>query len=158
MGMSQLLPERRSRLAPDRWEPLSELEQISDRMRRMLDQTFGGLSWASATEAGGWSPLVDIEEADDGYVVEAELPGVQREDISIELVGNELSISGEVKERERKGTLRRQTRRTGRFEYRVGLPDHVDAEKVEASLKDGVLIVRVPKSERAQRRKIELKA
>jgi HSP20 family protein len=156
--VSQLLPERRSRLAPDRWEPLSELEQISERMRRMLDQTFGGLGWGSAMEAGGWSPLVDIEEADDGYVVEAELPGVQREDISIELVGNELSISGEVKDRERKGTLRRQTRRTGRFEYRVGLPDHVDAEKVEAKLKDGVLNVRVPKSERAQRRKIELKA
>jgi HSP20 family protein len=154
--MSQLVPERRSRLAPERWEPLSDLEQITERMRRMLDETFGGLGWAAPPGAGGWSPPVDIEETDDAYVVEAELPGVKREDVTIELVGNELAITGEAKHRERKGALRRQTRRTGRFEYRVGLPEHVDPEKVEANLNEGVLRVRVPKSERATRRKIEV--
>ena len=156
--MSQLLPERRSRLAPDRWEPLSDLEQVTERMRRMLDQTFGAFGWPSAAEVGAWSPLVDIEEEDDSYVVDAELPGVKREDVNIEFVGNELTITGEVQERERKGALRRQARRTGRFDYRVSLPVHVDAEKIEANLKDGVLTVRVPKSERAQRRKIEVKS
>ncbi|MGB2875306.1 MAG: Hsp20/alpha crystallin family protein [Gaiellaceae bacterium] len=155
--MSQLLPERRSRLAPDRWEPLSELEQMTDRMRRMLDQSFGGLGFPSSTEGRGWSPLVDVEETDDGYVVEAELPGVKRDDVNIELVGSELLITGEIKQRERKGVLRRQTRRTGRFDYRVILPDRVDAEKIEAKLDDGVLTVRVPKAEHAQRRKIEVK-
>jgi HSP20 family protein len=156
--MSQLLPERRSRLAPERWEPLSEFEQVTERMRRMLEQTFGGFGWPSTGEAAAWSPLVDIEETDDAYVVEAELPGVRREDVNIELVGSELSITGEIKERERKGALRRQTRRTGRFDYRVGLPDHVDGENIEASLSDGVLTVRTPKSERAQRRKIEVRS
>ena len=156
--MSQLLPERRSRLGPDRWEPLGELEQMTERMRRMLDQTFGGLAWPSPVETGGWSPSVDIEETDDAYVVEAELPRVKAKDVSNELVGNELAITGELKDRERKGALRRQTRRTGRFEYRVALPDHVDADKIEARLNDGVLAVRAPKSERAQRRKIELKS
>jgi HSP20 family protein len=158
--MSQLLPERRSRLAPERWqpEPLSEFEQVTERMRRMLEQTFGGFGWPSTGEAAAWSPLVDIEETDDAYVVEAELPGVRREDVNIELVGSELSITGEIKERERKGALRRQTRRTGRFDYRVGLPDHVDGENIEASLSDGVLTVRAPKSERAQRRKIEVRS
>jgi HSP20 family protein len=125
-------------------------------MRRMLEQTFGGFEWPSLREAAGWSPLVDIEETDETYVVEAELPGVKREDVDIELVGNELTITGEVKERERKGALRRQARRTGRFDYRVSLPDKVDAKKIEASLADGVLTVRVPKSERAERRKIEI--
>jgi HSP20 family protein len=156
--MSQLLPERRSRLATERWEPFSELEQVTERMRRMLDQSFGGLAPSFVTEQGGWSPLVDIEEADDAYVVEAELPGVKEKDVNIELIGNELAIAGETKERERKGVLRRQTRRTGRFEYRVTLPDHLDAEKIDAKLADGVLTVRVPKSERAQRRKIEVKS
>ena len=113
--MSQLLPDRRSRLAPEGWEPLSELEQVTQRMRRMLDQTFGDFGWPSPAEARGWSPLVDIEEADDAYVVEAELPGIKREDVNIELVGNELTITGEVRRRERKGALRRQTRHTGRF-------------------------------------------
>jgi HSP20 family protein len=156
--MSQLLPERRSRFAPERWEPLGELEQVTDRMRRMLEQTFGGFGWPSQAEVGAWSPLVDIEETDDAYVVEADLPGVKREDVNIELIGNELAIAGEVEQRQRKGALRRQTRRTGRFDYRVSLPDHVDSDKIEASLIDGVLTVRAPKSERAQRRKIEVKS
>jgi HSP20 family protein len=156
--MSQLLPEERSRLAPEQWEPLSELEQVTERMRRMLDQTFGSFGWPSPAAARGWSPLVDIEEADDAYVVEAELPGVKRDDVNIELVGNELTITGEVKQREHKGALRRQTRRTGRFAYRVGLPAQVEADNIEASLSDGVLTVRVPKAERAQRKKIEVKS
>jgi len=156
--MSQLLPEQRSRLAPEGWQPLSELEQVTERMRRMLDQTFGSFDWPSPAEARGWSPLVDIEEADDAYIVEAELSGVKREDVNIELVGNEITITGEVKQREHKGALRRQTRRTGRFAYRVGLPAQVGAENIEAKLSDGVLTVRVPKAERAKRKKIEVKS
>ena len=156
--MSQGVPERRSMSTPERWEPLSELEQVTQRMRRMLDQTFGGFTFAAPliSEPDGWVPRVDIEEQDGAYVVEAELPGVKREDVNIELVRNELSITGEVKEQKREGTLRRHMRRTGRFEYRVTLPDPVDAEKIEARLDNGVLTVRVPKSERAERRKIEI--
>jgi HSP20 family protein len=154
-----MLPERRSRLAPERWEPLSELEQVSERMRRLLDQTFGGVGWPSAfSESGAWSPPVDIEETDDAYVLEAELPGVKRDDVEIEHVGNELTIKGEIAERERQGTLRRRTRRTGRYEYRVTLPDQVDGNKIDANLKDGVLMVRAPKSQKAQRRRIEVKS
>jgi HSP20 family protein len=158
--MSQLLPERRSASTPERWEPLSELEQMTERMRRMLDESFGGFGLSSPRlmEETSWSPMVDIEERDDAYVIEAELPGVKRQDVNIELVGNELAITGEIKERERKGAVRRRTRRTGRFEYRVTLPNQVDAEKIEAGLDQGVLTVRVPKSEREQRRKIEIKS
>lgn len=156
--MSQTLPERRSTTQAERWEPLTEIDQVTDRMRRLLEQTFGGFGWASPlTERVGWSPAVDLEETDDAFVVEAELPGIKREDVNVELVGNELSITGEVREQERTGTLRRKTRRTGRFDYRLGLPSHVDPEKVDASLSDGVLKVRVAKSERAQRKRIEVK-
>ena len=101
---------------------------------------------------------MDIEEQDEAFLVEAELPGVRREDDSIELVGNELSITGEIKDKERKGILRRRTRRTGRFEYRVTLPGEADAERVDASLHDGVLTVRIPKPERNRPRRIEVKA
>jgi len=156
-GMSQVLPERRSRSGQAQWEPLSEFEQINERMRRLLEQTFGGFGLPSSTQTGGWSPLVDIEESDDAYVVEAELPGVKKDDVNIEFVGNELIVTGEIKERERNGALRHKTRRTGRFDYRVVLPEHVDSDKIDASLSDGVLTVRVPKSEHAQRRKIEIK-
>jgi HSP20 family protein len=156
--MSNVLRERRSSGGLQRWEPFSELEQVNERMRRLLEQTLGQFGAPLSAEAGAWSPLVDIEETDDFYVVEAELPGVKREDAHIELVGNELTITGEIKERERKGVVRRQTRRTGRFDYRVTLPDQVDGDNVDANLKDGVLTLRVPKAERAQRRRIELKS
>jgi HSP20 family protein len=143
---------------PERWEPWSDLEHAAENVRRLFDQTFG-FSWPPPqSETGAWSPLVDIEETDDAYVVEAELPGVKREDVTIDLLGNELTITGEIAERERIGTLRRQARRTGRFEYRVTLPDQVDADKIGANLAEGVLTIRVPKSERPQRRRIEVKS
>lgn len=66
---------------------------------------------------------------------------MKREKVNIELVGNELSITGVIKGRERTGTVRRSSRRTGRFDYRVGLPDHVDEDKIEANLAEGVLTI-----------------
>jgi HSP20 family protein len=151
------LLERRSSLAPERWEPFLELDQMVDRLRRMLDETFAAVGLRAAPAAGAvWSPLVDLEETDDAYVVEVELPGVRREDVRVEMVGNELVVTGEVKERERKGVLRRQTRRRGRFEYRVSLSDEVQRDRVEASLADGVLTVRLPKAEQAPRREIPI--
>ena len=153
--MSQALQERRPRDTSERAQPLTEVE----RLRRMLDQTFGSFGLSSlVTESVGWSPPVDIEEQDNAYVIEAELPGVQKDDVNIELVSNELMITGEIKEREREGILRKRTRRIGRFEYRVRLPEQVDGDNIEASLKDGVLSVRVPKREQAERRRIQVKS
>jgi HSP20 family protein len=154
--MSQTSAEQRRALVPERWEPSGELEQFNDRMRRMLEQTFAGFSGTADGVKHGWSPLVDIEEQDDAYVLEADLPGVHREDVKVEQVGSELVISGEFKERERKGILRKQTRRVGRFGYRISLPEQVASDNIEAKLKDGVLTVRVPKAQRAQRREVEI--
>jgi HSP20 family protein len=153
--MSQLIPARRSGQAA---EPAREFEQVADRLRRMLDQTFGLGSPALLAETAAWTPLVDIEEQENAYVLEADLPGVRREDVDIEVVGNELTISGEIKEPERQGVIRRRMRAVGRFEYRVRLPEQVNSDQIEATLSDGVLRVRVPKSEQAQRRRVEVKA
>src|SRR5690242_4624839 len=100
--MSQLLPERRRSAGLGLWEPFNELEQVSGRMRRVLDQTLGGVGF-DPSASRGWPRLVDLEEADDSNVIEAEPPGVKREDITIELVGNELEIRGDCKKRGRKG-------------------------------------------------------
>jgi HSP20 family protein len=155
--MSQVLPERQAQGAEGEQRRQNEIELLNERIRRILDQTFTGLGLPSPlSEATGWAPPVDIEERDDAYVFQAELPGVEREDVNIELVGNELQISGEIKEREREGILRKRTRKVGQFEYRVVLPDQVDAERVDAKLNDGVLTVHVPKANRAQRRRIEV--
>jgi HSP20 family protein len=153
--MSQALQERRTKDTSERAQPLSDFE----RLRRMLDQTFGSFGLpALATESVGWAPPVDIEEQDDAYVIEAEVPGVKKDDVNIELISNELMVTGEIKEREREGILRKRTRRIGRFEYRVRLPEQVDPDNVEAKLKDGVLSVRVPKHEQAERRRIQVKS
>ena len=153
--MSQSLAERRSPATTERWEPFGEPEQLNERMRRMLEQTFGGLV---PLDREGWAPLVDIEEQDDAYVLEVEVPGVKREDVKVEQIGNEVAISGEIKEQERKGIVRRKARRVGRFAYRVMLAERVEHEQIQAKLNDGVLTVRVPKSQRAQRRRVEITA
>ena len=156
--MSQVLPERRSEGETQRYEAGSDLEQVSERLRRMLDQTFVGFALPSlVTAMAAWSPPVDIEEHDDAYVVEAELPGIDRKDVNIELVGNELTITGEIKERERNGVVRRRTRKVGRFDFRVALPEQVDPDGIEAKLDEGVLTVRIPKAQQAQRRQVEIK-
>jgi HSP20 family protein len=152
--MSQVLPERSSR-APDRFQPSGVVDPL-ERVRSLLDQTLGEEIASMLTEVRAFSPPVDIEETDDAYVIEADLPGVKREDIDIELEGNELQVSGEIKQRE--GKFRRRTRRVGRFELRVALPDGVDGGAVDAKLDHGVLTMRVPKAEKAQRRKIDVKA
>jgi hypothetical protein len=94
-------------------------------------------------------------ETKDAYVVEAELPGVRRDDVQVEASDGVLSITGEFKERERTGILRRRTGRTGRFEFRTTLPTVVDSEGITASLHEGVLTVKVPKAEQAKPRRVE---
>ena len=148
------LPTRREERSPARWDPFRELEEMHERMGRLLEGNLGDLGGLGE---GAWSPLVDIEETDDAWIVEADLPGVKRGDVEVELRDGELAISGELKERERRGLLRRRTRRTGRFDYRVTLPGEFDADAIDASLEHGVLTVRVPKPQRAQPRRIEIK-
>jgi HSP20 family protein len=101
---------------------------------------------------------VDIEETEDAWIVEAEVPGAKSEDVNVEVRDSEVAITGDIKERERKGILRRKTRRVGRFEFRVTLPGKTDPDKVEAQLDDGVLTLRIPKPEVARPRHIEVRS
>jgi HSP20 family protein len=150
-----LLPTRREERAVERWEPFSELDDVRRQMNRVSDEF---MNRTPLTPRGGaWSPRVDIEETEDAWIVEADVPGAKRDDITVELQGDELAVHGEIKERERVGILRRRTRRTGRFDYRVRLSGDIDDEGLEANLDGGVLTVRVPKRERTRRRRIEVK-
>ena len=147
----------RGRTTPEFWqEPFRELENLWERMGQVFDP-----GWATAglvmPRAAGWQPMVDIEETEDSYVFEADLPGVKRDDIKVELRDRELWITGEIKEKERTGVLRRQTRRTGSFSYRATLPAEIDSDKIEANFDNGVLTVQVRKAKKAKARQIEVK-
>jgi HSP20 family protein len=137
-----------------RSDPFREMEDLQDRMGQLMDGLFGLVPATIAARL----PLApaDIEETDDAYVVELDLPGVQPGDIDIEVRENELRVSGEIKERERKGILRRQMRRVGQFEHVVALPGEVDPDKVEARLSDGVLTVRLNKNQVRKSRHVEV--
>lgn len=87
-----------------------------------------------------------------------ELPGVSRDDIGVELTGQELAITGEYKNTETEGRALARARRAGHFEYRVLLPGQADADKITASLADGVLTVTIPKAETDKPRRIEITA
>ncbi|ALO92368.1 Heat shock protein [Streptomyces hygroscopicus subsp. limoneus] len=133
-------------------EPLAaEFDDMFERMNRFMEAA--APRWS---ETIAWAPLADLRETDEAYVVECELPGLKREDIDVEVGEHDLCITGELKEREREGLLRRATRRTGRFEYRTLLPAEVNAEQVSAQLTDGILTVTVPKAQAAKPRHIEI--
>jgi HSP20 family protein len=134
-----------------RWDPFRELDQLYDRMNQIWD---AGAGSNQAVER--WVPLADVEETDDAYIVDVELPGVDEADVDIEVNGREVAVTGELKERERKGILRRRTRRVGEFQFSVILPGDIDPENVDAQLDNGVLTVTVPKSQRAKPRRISI--
>ncbi|MEA2363858.1 MAG: hypothetical protein QOD71_3003 [Thermoleophilaceae bacterium] len=133
--------------------PFRELDDLHSRMEQLM----AGI-WSDMPDGGLpiWAPPVDIEETEDAWIVEANLPGVDKKDVNIEVRESEVVVSGEIKERERKGILRRRTRPVGRFEYRVTLPGQTDPENVEARLDDGVLRIQIPKPEQARPHRVEV--
>jgi HSP20 family protein len=100
---------------------------------------------------------VDLYDEKDNFVVKAELPGLRKEDIDISYQDGAITISGERKEEKREGSNPARTERFyGRFQRTVSLPKQVDAGKIKAAYKDGVLTVNLPKSEEAKPKQIEV--
>lgn len=135
-------------LAP--WSPSSEFDRMFSPLSRFLDD------WRemSSTFGSGFVPRADIEETDEAYLVELEVPGVKKQDINVSLEGRRLIVSGERKKKERVGVLRRRTRAIGRLHYDVVLPGDIEQDDVTASLDEGVLTVRVPKTAEQRQRRI----
>ncbi|MEE6270355.1 Hsp20/alpha crystallin family protein [Streptomyces diastatochromogenes] len=116
-------------------------------MGEPTESTVGGVP---GTAMPTRTPLADVTNADDGYQVDVEFPGMKGKDIDVEVSGQELVVSGEIKERGHKVILRRGTRHTGRSEYRMRLPGEVNTEGVKAQMSDGVLTVTVSTTEAAK--------
>lgn len=135
-----------------RWNPFGEFVSLQDRMNRMFDfpTRFNG------EESGSWLPSVDIFEEGDNLRLQAELPGLKKGDIDIQIEKNVLTLKGERKrEKEfRDENSYRLERLYGNFSRSFHLPVSVDPEKISASYRDGILDVTLPKSESSKTKKI----
>jgi HSP20 family protein len=142
----------------NRYDPMRNVASLHDEMERLFRQSLG--ERGSASPAGAFSPALDVEEDTDGFTLHVELPGVAAEDVEVSLEENVLTISGERRFYDAKEAdgFRRIERHFGRFHRAVRLPDRVDAERVEAGYRDGMLRIRVPKAEEAKPRRIEVTA
>ena len=139
-----------------RWSPAFT---VQSEVNRLLDEF---LTPSSPTSGGAslLRPSVDIEEHEGGYTVRAELPGLRQEDVKITLQDDQLVIRGEKRrEEEKKGSNYLRTELVyGTFERAFTLPHAVSGDKIEATYRDGILCITLPKTEEAKRKQIEIKA
>ena len=135
------------------------LSRLTGQMDRLLSGLYGG-DWRLDSEspaARGAFPSMNIQEAEGALVAEVELPGLPLEDIDVMLVGTELTVSGEYKESCGKDCVfHRRERLMGKFRRTLQLPVDIDATRVDATLRDGVLRIRLPKAAAVKPRKIEI--
>jgi len=140
-----------------RWNPWREMPAVHNRLNRFFDDPFFAIGrMDQAADPGLWNPAVDLYETDDHFVIKAELPGVDKNDIKVDLKDRMLTLSGErshnneVKEK----NYYRKERTYGKFQRTFSLPADVDADGITAELKDGVLRVEVPKPENQKARQV----
>ena len=142
------------------WNPLREFGSLENRLDRLF-----GLNWPSrngekeSMTVAQWTPLVDISEDSNEYLVKAELPELKKEEVKVSVENGELTISGERKsEKEEKGKkFHRIERSNGSFLRSLTLPESDNGDKVSAEFKDGVLSVHLPKDQKAKPKSIEVK-
>lgn len=129
-----------------------------DRMRRHLDQIFGQAAQPQGTvKTAGVFPLINLTENSEAYLIRAELPGVAADDLDIQTTGRNISIAGERKiPVDRSAKYHRREREAGRFARAVALPGDFDRDRIEASLKNGILQIMIPKSEAARPKQIKI--
>jgi HSP20 family protein len=137
-------------------DPITELERVREDLWSLLDTPWAPFESWPARLGASHIALADLEETDDSFTLEVELPGIDTDDIDIEIEGRRVIVTAERKEREREGMLRRRTRITGQLRHEVVLPADIDDDAVEANLDQGVLHLRLPKSPTAKRRHIEI--
>ena len=144
-------PEMSAWPAFDRWADLR------DAMNSLFDLPMTGRLARQAQLFSGWTPPLDLYQNDDNVVAIVELPGMRKEDIDLSLHDGMLTIAGERQTSAKEGENAERTERfCGKFRRSITLPTRVDAGKVRASYKDGILTVTLPKAEEAKPKKVEV--
>ena len=128
-----------------RWEPAREVDTLQNEVNRVFDAFFGNGPGTSRVRR--WVPAMDLVETDDHLVLRADLPGLTKDDVELEVKDGVLTVSGERKAEhvEKSEGFYRVERAFGRFSRSLTVPDGIDAEAIGAEFEDGVLEVRIPK-------------
>lgn len=142
-----------------RWDPSREVDSLQSEVNRLFDTFFGGTP-ANGRGLRRWVPPMDLVETEDHLVLRADLPGLDSEDVNIEVKDSVLTLSGERKtEHEEKADgFYRVERAFGTFSRSMTLPNRIDADGITASFEKGVLEVRIPKPEERKPHRVEIGA
>jgi HSP20 family protein len=137
---------------------LNRWASLRDDLDTLLELPFLSASTRQAQLFTGWTPALDLYQSNDNVVAVVELPGMRKEDIDISLHDGTLAIGGERKAEpvENGNSAARTERFTGKFRRSVTLPTRVDATKVNATYKNGILTVTLPKAEEAKPKQIQV--
>lgn len=143
-----------------RWHPIQDMLAVQDEINRIFSEALGAgrERQPEVASAAAWSPRLDMAETDEGFVVYVDLPGVTQDQIELTVQDNSLIIKGAKTGREpQEGeTVHRAERSRGEFYRSLPLPAAADPARISASLRDGVLEVRIAKAEQAMPRRIEI--
>lgn len=140
-----------------RWDPFQDLWQVREEVNRLFDHTLS--RYPALRGLRSWQPAVDMYEDDKEITVKAEIPGVEPKDVDITVTADSISIKGELKEeveRREEGYIRAE-RRFGQFYRTLPLPAEVKPEEAQATFKNGVLEVRMPKAQVGRKQGIKVK-
>jgi HSP20 family protein len=139
------------------WNPLREMVSLRERMSRLFDDSwFRTDGYGDDVAMGMWSPAVDMFEKDDHLVIKAELPGMEKKDINLDLKDGVLTLRGERKHENQvqDENFYRREMSYGKFVRTFSLPSDVDPEKIKAEFQNGLLTIEVPKPEQHKPKQI----
>jgi len=141
-----------------RWTPFQQLSGLREEIDRLFESPLVPLAGVQPF-FGGWCPAIDLYEDNDNLIFRCELPGMKKDEIEISLHQGVLTVTGERKADSKleNAETHRAERFTGRFQRSVTLPAPVDADKIKATYKDGILTALLPKAEEARPKQIQVK-
>ena len=138
------------------WPTFGRLSNLRDELDTLFELPFWSNFGRQTQLFSGWTPALDLYQNNDNVIAVIELPGMRKEDIEISLHDGTLTIAGERKSETSDGAAERTERYVGKFRRSITLPTRVDANKVSATYRDGILTVTLPKAEEAKPKQIQV--
>ena len=145
-------------MAITRWRPFRDMMSVQDEMNRLFDDFFGRPVMRREWTEAAWCPCVDVSETKDNVIINTEIPGMSKDDVKVSIQDNVLTLSGEKKQQkeEKDANYHRMERSHGSFSRSFTLPTTVQADKVKAAYRDGILRITLPKSEEVKPKQIPI--